>query len=206
MHTPPDNTWAILKSLPDRQEYVPRDYEFLPDALKRDVEPHGPRARDQVCRALAEGDVEPILKTHLGHRERIPLRVWDKYPLARKVYPRFLDGKMRIGRYPHSGPYIVGWVFVPKAALGEILQRTPDAPITKTRTCRFSQAELDQWYGVRVEEFEATGRIPSRADDWKAAGEVFKDIPRSKVRDVRNRLAPNPWHKRGRRPKKIGQN
>jgi hypothetical protein len=81
------------------------------------------------------------------------------------------------------------------------------ARATEAQPCRFSQAELDQWFGVRVQEFEAAGTIPSRADDLDAAHEVFgKNIPRSKVRDVRNRLAPNPWHKQGRRPKKIGQN
>ena len=44
------------------------------------------------------------------------------------------------------------------------------------------------------------------APDGSASRISSKDIPRSKVRDVRNRLAPDHWHKRGRRPKQIGQN
>ena len=68
MITQSDDTWAILKSLPDRPETVPRDYEFLPDAIERDIAPHGPKAFQLVRRALAEGDIVALLQGHLGHR------------------------------------------------------------------------------------------------------------------------------------------
>lgn len=206
METQSDNSRAILKSLPDRPESVPSGYEFLPDAFRQDVGTCDEKAVEIIREAFAEGEVTPILKTHLGHREPIPARAWDKWPRDQKVYPRFSDGKMRIGLYPYAGPYLVGWICVQAGALGKILRSGASTRKTTARSCLFSQAELETWYRDRVREYVAKGEIPSREQDWSDACDRFgKDIPRSRVRALRNELSPPDWQKRGRRPKKTGR-
>lgn len=89
----PDESWARLKSLPDRPEFVPRGYEFLPDAFARDARPHGREALEIFRQALAEGDIVALLQSHLGHRELIPQRIWNKYPFRRRFIPASLTAR-----------------------------------------------------------------------------------------------------------------
>ena len=194
----------MTKDFPDRPEHVPRGYEWLPDAYKRDVEPHGPEARERVRYALAVGDIEALLLADLGHEIPIDGRMWRKTPLERKVYPRFDDGRMRIGLNPHAGPHVWGWVFVPEESLAEVLSQ-PDSK--KKRSVKFSPVELETWYQEYVEALVAEGKTSSRDDDVRAAHEAFgKAIPREPLRDFRRRFAPPEWQHGGRRPKKSGRN
>ncbi len=113
----------MSKKPPKRPEHCPQGYEWLPDAYKRDVEPHGPEARERVRQAFAEGKIIALLRTPFGERHEIAPRMWDKEPVAEKVYPRFEDGRMRMGlglrteRY--TGRHIEGFVFVPQEKLSE---------------------------------------------------------------------------------------
>ncbi len=113
----------MSKKPPKRPEHCPQGYEWLPDAYKRDVEPHGPEARERVRQAFAEGDIIALLRTRSGERHEIAPRMWDKEPVAEKVYPRFEDGRMRMGlglrteRY--TGRHVEGFVFVPQEKLTE---------------------------------------------------------------------------------------
>lgn len=60
------------------------------------------------------------------------------------------------------------------------------------------QEALEAWYRQRIEDAEANGIPPSRADDERAAREQFGQGGRKIVRDLRNRLAPKDWKKGGR--------
>lgn len=206
MITQSDDTWAILKSLPDRPEIVPRGYEFLPDAIKRDVEPHGVKALELVQQALGEGDIVALLQGHLGHRKPIPQRIWNKHPLIRKVYPRFTDGKMRMGLHDHEGPHLVGWVFVYKGELRKVLQNSISTDKKGPQTARFSPAELERRYIAYVEKKMAVGDRPSREADREAMSKVLGvTIPHKEIRKVREKHAPDIWKVPGRRPKKSGR-
>ena len=197
-----DESWARLKSLPDRPEIVPRGYEFLPDAVERDVLPHGQAALEQLWRALAEGDIVALLQSDLGHREPIPQRIWNKYPLLGKVYPRFWDGEMRMGLHDHEGPYLVGWVFVPEGSLAQLLSGMDSASDRSTDVFRI---KTDKWYQGYLQNLIADGMTSSREDDLRAAREAFgKAIPRERLRELRRRFAPPEWQKGGRPPKKPG--
>ena len=206
MITQCDDTWAILKSLPDRPETVPRDYDFLPDAFERDVAQHGPKAVEVVRRALAEGDIIAFLQSHLGHQEPISQRIWKKYPLRRKVYPRFYDGKMRMRLHDHEGPYLVGWVIVRKGELGKALQNSKHTANKGSRTYRIPQAELERHYMIYVEKKTAAGDFSSREDDRDAMTEALGvTVPHREIRRVREKHAPDSWKATGRRPRKSGR-
>lgn len=206
MITQSDDTWAILKSLPDRPENVPRGYEFLPDAIERDVAPHGFKALQLVRRALAEGDIVALLQGHLGHRMPVPQRIWNKHPLLRKVYPRFSDGKMRMGLHDHEGPYLVGWVFVYKGELRKVLQNSKSTDKKGPQASRFPPAELERHYIAYVEKKIAVGDCPSREDDRDAMSKALGvTIPHKEIRKVRQKFAPNTWKVPGRRRKKSGR-
>ena len=74
---------------------------------------------------------------------------------------------------------------------------------------RFSIAELERWYVSYVEKMKASGRIPSRNDDWRAARQELGDgVPRNSVRNARRKYAPKAWKHGGRRPsrRETGQN
>ncbi len=113
----------MSKKPPKRPEHCPQGYEWLPDAYKRDVEPHGPEVRERVRQAFAEGDIIALLRTRSGERHEIAPRMWDKEPIAEKVYPRFDDGWMRMGlgltTGLYTGRYVEGFVFVPQEKLTE---------------------------------------------------------------------------------------
>ncbi len=204
MEAQSDNTWAILKSLPDRPEYVPRGYEFLPDSFARDVRPHGHAALEKVRQALAESDIVALLQSYLGHRELIPQRIWNKYPHQKKVYPRFFDGKMRMGLHNYEGPYLVGWVFVPEGSLAQLLFGMDSA---SNRSTEIFRVNIGKWYQDYVETLTADGTTSSRDDDLRAAREAFsKPIPRERLRELRRRFAPLEWRRGGRRPGKPGRN
>ena len=105
----------------NRPEHSPEGYEWLPDAYARDVKPHGFDARESVRRALAEGQSEALLRTPIGERHPIPQRMWDKEPVAEKVFPWFENGWMRMRLQLRVGPYVKGWVFIRNGALPRIL-------------------------------------------------------------------------------------
>ncbi len=113
----------MSKKPPKRPEHCPRDHEWLPDAYKRDVESHGPEALERKRQALAEGEIIAKLRTRSGERHEIDRRMWDKEPVAKKVYPRFKDGWMRMGLQDrtglYTGSYVEGFIFVPQEKLGE---------------------------------------------------------------------------------------
>ncbi len=113
----------MSKKPPKRPEHCPKGYEWLPDAYKRDVEPHGPEACERVRQALAEGKIKALLRTPFGERYEIAPRMWDKEPVAEKVYRRFKDGLMRMGVQLSTGlytwRYVEGFVFVPQESLSE---------------------------------------------------------------------------------------
>ncbi len=113
----------MSKKPPKRPEHCPNRHEWLPNAYKRDVKPHGPEARERVRQALAEGKIIALLRTPSGERHEIDRRMWDKEPGAKKVYPRFEDGWMRmglgLGTGLYTGRYVEGFVFVPQGKLSE---------------------------------------------------------------------------------------
>ena len=193
----------MTQDFPDRPEHIPRGYEWLPDAYKRDVEPRGPDARERVRYALGEGDIEAVLFLDLGNIEPIDQRMWRKTPIARKVLPRFQDGRITMSLKLYEGRKVSGWVLVQEGSLAQILS----APTSISKRSRvFSRPELRRWYKERIEGLEAADSIPSRDEDWKAACEQFgKRIPRAIVREIRRELAPVHWKKGGRRPEKSGQ-
>ncbi len=109
----------MSKKPPKRPEHCPNGHAWLPDAYKHDVKPHGPEARERVRRALAEGKIKALLRTPFGERYEVDRRMWEKEPVAEKVYPRFEDGLMQMRLQPWTGPYVKGFVFVPQEKLGE---------------------------------------------------------------------------------------
>ncbi len=180
----------------NRPEHCPRGHEWLPDAFRRDIEPHGPGARERARQALAEGDVEALLRTPLGDRYPIDARMWDKEPVARKVYPRFRDGWMRMGVHPDGGPYVEGWIFVPKGALTQALAETAARESVKTR--RYSKATLRRWYESHIAECQKAGLTSSCNEDLAAARRALGDgVPREAVRILRRELAPLEWRQPG---------
>ena len=62
-----------------------------------------------------------------------------------------------------------------------------------------SKAELDRWYELRIQDFTAPDTIPSVEDDERGAKAEFPGVKRGMVREVRKRLAPESWSKRGPR-------
>ena len=71
---------------PSRPEHSPEDYEWISDAYARDVKPFNSEARERIRQALAEGECDSLLRTLVGERYPIPIRMWDKEPVAEKVY------------------------------------------------------------------------------------------------------------------------
>lgn len=194
----------MSKDFPNRPEHIPLECEWLPEAYKRDVEPYGPEALERVRFALGEGEIEALLLLDLGHLEPIDGRMWRKTPVAEKVLPRFKDGRMRMGLDPYEGPKLWGWILVPKGSLAEYLLGPKRGP---NRTGPVLISEIRRWYRNRIKEFEASGMIPSRDEDWQAAREQFeRPISRDQIRRLRNELAPAHWKKGGRRPEKPGEN
>jgi hypothetical protein len=64
-----------------------------------------------------------------------------------------------------------------------------------------SDRDLRSWYEERVTELIAGGGAPSGQADWEAAKRQFSGwITRSRVRELRDQLAPSEWKKQGRRP------
>ena len=61
---------------------------------------------------------------------------------------------------------------------------------------RFSQAKAERAYKVRVENWPADDRPPSRADDESWLKNGF-NVPRGKAREIRNEHAPLDWLKSG---------
>ncbi len=186
-----------------RPEHAPLGYEWLPDAYAHDVAPHGPEGRERVRQALAEREIEALLRTQLGHRIVVDPRIWDKEPVARKVYPRFKDGWIRIGLNEFSGPHVEGWVFVPIGSLRDIVTRPAQPAVPAPRA--FSQSALANWYKDYVAECERTGVRPSREDDLRSAREAIgTGVSRESVRKARRLHAPASWKQSGR-PKKSGR-
>lgn len=194
----------MTEDFPDRPEHIPRGYEWLPDAYKRDVEPHGSGALERVRYALGEGDIVARLLYDLGQFEPIDQRAWRKTPIAEKVLPRFQDGRMTLGMPTYEGPRYSGWVFVPEGALARYLSQ-PKLPSRRSK--RVTDVMVESWYKEYVCECQGSGHLPSEAQDLMEARAVFdEEIPRQRIRDLRKRLAPAAWKKPGRRPTKSRQN
>jgi hypothetical protein len=189
-------------------ERCPRGYQWLPDIL---AELRAREALEPVLEALAEGDFTAILETPFGERYDIPERMWRKLPLAKKVLPRFEDGTMRL----HADPVgkankVSGSVFVLKSDIEAVLAGSlaggvhsfATEPSSKSKFAKFSSRDLEEWYKTYLAKMSASGLMPSREDDVKAASEHFKTpIPREKIRALRRKLAPDAWRKPGQRPR-----
>lgn len=64
-----------------------------------------------------------------------------------------------------------------------------------------SDRNLRSWYEERVAELIAGGGTPSGQADWEEAKRQFSGrATRSRVRELRDQLAPSEWKKQGRRP------
>ncbi len=115
---------------PDQPEHSPRDYEWLRDVYERDIKPAGSGALERARKALAERDVKAILCDLFGEQYEVPRRMWRKEPVANRTYPVLKTGWTRFNQKFDKtvlGPYVRGWVFVPKSKLGEVVQATPES-------------------------------------------------------------------------------
>lgn len=127
--------------------------------------------------------------------------MWDKDRVAKKVYPRFHDGWMRMGLNEFSGPYIEGWIFVPKRSVERTLQRDHQEPIRKHQ---FSDSKARQWYRDYVFRHIQLGSRPSRkADELAARNEFNHGLPRETIRNLSREFAPDDWKRAG--PRKSGR-
>lgn len=176
---------------PGRPEHTPRGYEWLPEAYKRDVEPDSAEARETVRQALAEGDIEAKLHVKVGKTFDVFDHMWAKWPFADKVYPRFEDGWMRMSLRPSlDGPYVEGWIFVRKGALGEILGKvdpyhigTPGRPTIKHL--------INIKYQRRVDDGDACPKISAEAQvlhNW--AKETHPSAQTPTPRTIENQIRP----------------
>lgn len=175
---------------PDRPEHSPRDHEWLPDAYHRDVEPHGPEARELVRQALAEGDIKALLRTPVGELFDVAARMWRKDSLDQKVYPRFEGGRMRIRLGP-SRSYVKGWVFVPLGSLRAVIEES------QTKFTRSAQDKCAIWLRGMMKK----GQKEKTKD--KYAEEAFSkyQIPRRRFNNSWDEAAktgdPYGWRKSG---------
>lgn len=64
-----------------------------------------------------------------------------------------------------------------------------------------SRAEAERWYQGYVQECKERGINPSRAEDIKAGRDAL-GLSQRKVRELRNRFAPDHWTRPGRRRSK----
>lgn len=192
----------------DHPEICPRGYQWLPDTVE---ELGAQETLEPIREALAEGDITAILETPFGERYDIPERMWRKVPMAKKVVPRFEDGKMSMHADPSGkSNKVSGSVFVLKSDIETVLAGSlsggglPSAATetnTKSKIAKFSSKDLEEWYKTYLAAMKAAGLAPSREDDVKAASEHCKTpIPREKIRALRRKLAPDAWRKSGRRP------
>lgn len=177
-------------------DHCPAGYEWLPHAFARSAGRSRDQDRERIRSALAEGEIEAILRTPLGHRNIVPQRMWDKDRLDRKVYPRFRDGRMRMGLNEFSGPYVEGWIFVPVGSIDRVLKEgTPKA----SSAARFSPEKVRKWYRDYVSRHDGRGIRPSREDDLSAARAEFGvNVSRPFMRELRRDLAPDSWKRPGR--------
>jgi hypothetical protein len=69
-----------------------------------------------------------------------------------------------------------------------------------------SDRDLFSWYEERVAGLIGGGGAPSGQADWEAAKRQFSGrITRSRVRELRDQLAPPEWKKQGRRPPRTAK-
>ena len=102
-----------------RPSYIPRGYEWLPEACNRVFGVLGAEGRELVHQMLAEGDVGAMLLNRVGNDYPVPKRMWRKFPDERKVYARFADGWMRFSLKPKK--FVCGWLFVPEGAFSSLI-------------------------------------------------------------------------------------
>jgi hypothetical protein len=82
------------------------------------------------------------------------------------------------------------------AGLGSSIRRL--APV--------SDRDFRSWYQKRVSEFMARDETSSGEHDWIAAKQAFGGrVTRARVREMREKMAPDHWGKQGRRPASRGQ-
>jgi len=99
-----------------------------------------------------------------------------------------------------------GWtrlVLINEAALHKLFrQKAAKERVDKsTLPLPPSLAALNDWYRVRISDFQSSGKVPTIAQDEEAAKAKFPGITRSMVRDCRQSMAPPEWAKRGPREK-----
>ena len=76
---------------------------------------------------------------------------------------------------------------------------------TRSRPTPVSEATLKGWYTKRKNDFLRKGRVPSQnADEVAAKTEFGSRVSRARVRDMRDKCAPE-WQERGRRRKSSGK-
>lgn len=76
-------------------------------------------------------------------------------------------------------------------------EETATAPPPPRR--RYSPARLESWYKKRIANWPEDKIPPTREEDIIAAQAKFPGAPRDAVRELRLKLAPENWQKRGRR-------
>jgi hypothetical protein len=185
----------------DRPDHAPRGFEWLPDAYQRDIEPLGEEARENMRQALADGDVEAILRSPYGPRKPVLDHMWEKDDVERKVYRRFEDGWMRAKYGPDKIPFC-GWIFVEKKTWAKAV-----AALGGQKThAQFSENSARAYYKEYVKKIEAKGEPPpSRDDDINDIRDHFqKKIPKAFIIGLRSELAPDHWKTPG--PKVLSEN
>lgn len=75
-----------------------------------------------------------------------------------------------------------------------------DAKPLDVATGTYARAILEEWYISWVADRVAEGRIPTTDEEWEAAKSVCgSGVPRSAMRKLRSRHAPESWRLPGRR-------
>ena len=140
--------------LPDRPEFTPRGYEWLREAYKRDVEPHGAETWKTVRQALAEGNIEAEILDKFGRLESVQARMWRK---RRDLVDRFFQtGRMTMTlEFPYK---IRGHLFVKEGALAKVIAGTSDSEAVK-QPRRGRRPKYD-WTALHAEIAKKVGTDP----------------------------------------------
>ena len=117
----------MFKKKLDPPDFAPDGYEWLPRVHEYYLEPTVPFSKEMTRRALAEGKIVAMLHAPSGKRYDIPQYVWDRMPVAEKVYPRFDDGWMQMEPEDEAGAVVEGWIYLPLKMLKEIAPPTTSA-------------------------------------------------------------------------------
>ena len=142
--------------LPDRPEFIPQGYEWLREAYKRDVEPHGAETWETVRQALAEGNIEAKILDKFGSLENVQTRMWRK---RRTLVDQFFQtGWMTMTLVLYTNIKFEGHLFVKEGALAKIIAGTSDNGATK-RQHRGRRPKYD-WAAFQAEIARKVGTDP----------------------------------------------